>query len=766
MRVKTGRGVKTESSPAAFNVVFGPHEVPFRRWRPGDGAVYRGGFALDLETTPIDRDRPALVPTLVIAAACDGRSGWFITAEDAPAFLAAHPDNLLVFHNAAFDLGVLQETLKRCRLPGDVYERVDRGLVVDTMVLARLIALGTVGDTARSRSSLAAVVGEYLGLSLPKDETDEKGDQLRTGFDQFIGRPFEAIPAKHLQYAGADPLATWLVFERLRSKIGQVAQDAATAFGYVDARTLEAAWDRHGPLTHNIQLRASIVLDRLSRTGVLIDHARRDSKVAALQAVITETKRDLDLGGIPTKGEGSQTALRKRIQRLMRRSAGIHVNYTETGQIALDDEQLANLESVEPLFRRLRQHRAASKLLETYLKKMGGRLHARFNFLMNTGRTSCGGGFNLQNLPKERDATANNETTIRGCFVPAPGNVFVVVDYAQIELAVLGWAWKHQLGFGGSLHEIVSGGRDMHRLIAARVLGKIPEDVTPSERNAAKPVSLGRPGGLGANTIRKIAHTEYGITLTDLEVAQRIRAYEELCPELVEHLRQRVDVGQVIADALKMTPAAYRLATGGPGYGRVDQRDESPADWLGWMLLKVLELGRPVTGETGRQYTESEAAFFWAMAERIPAAELGQVFVEAIRDRRASKALRSAVQRLFSREAILTATGRLRAAASFTACRNGIMQGLAADGAIYALWSLMRAGYKIVNFIHDEVICEVPEDEHLPAKIADIERLMVAGMQTVVPGANVRVETTVRRSFSKADQVQPGTPFATPAATP
>lgn len=94
------------------------------------------------------------------------------------------------------------------------------------------------------------------------------------------------------------------------------------------------------------------------------------------------------------------------------------------------------------------------------------------------------------------------------------------------------------------------------------------------------------------------------------------------------------------------------------------------------------------------------------------------------------------------------------------------MQGLAADGAIYALWSLMRAGYKIVNFIHDEVICEVPEDEHLPAKIADIERLMVAGMQTVVPGANVRVETTVRRSFSKADQVQPGTPFATPAATP
>ncbi len=81
------------------------------------------------------------------------------------------------------------------------------------------------------------------------------------------------------------------------------------------------------------------------------------------------------------------------------------------------------------------------------------------------------------------------------------------------------------------------------------------------------------------------------------------------------------------------------------------------------------------------------------------------------------------------------------------------MQGLAADGAIYALWGLMRAGYTIVNFIHDEVIIEVPEDENLPAVIADIENLMITGMQTVVPGANVRVETEVRRSFSKADGV-------------
>ena len=82
------------------------------------------------------------------------------------------------------------------------------------------------------------------------------------------------------------------------------------------------------------------------------------------------------------------------------------------------------------------------------------------------------------------------------------------------------------------------------------------------------------------------------------------------------------------------------------------------------------------------------------------------------------------------------------------------MQGLAADGAIHALWDLWRAGYKIVNFIHDEIICEVPEDENLPARVAEIERLMIEGMQKVVPGANVRGEPEVRRSFSKSDKIQ------------
>ncbi len=760
------------SSPSepAFLLTLGTGQYPFRRWLPALGRVITGPFALDTETTLIDEKRPAHIPLLVLGMAFDGRQGWFILAEDMPAFLASHPANSLVFHNAAFDLAVIQATHDNRELDSDIYARAEAGKVADTMILARLLSLGTVGHSARSQCSLDYCAGHYLSLPLPKDLQTPGGESVRLTFGRYLGKPLEAFPTQYLQYAAGDPVATWLLFQHLKTRLPNIKTAATKAYGYAGDKWLDQQWKKHGPGTHDIQLRASITLDKISRTGVFIDQSRREEKLAALEQIVAEAGRTLALAGLPVEGAGKKSALVKRIERLakehQRAGEPLPLIYTETGQIATSEEQLHELAGLDPVLDVLLKHRQATKLLSTYAKKMlpGKRVHGKFEFLMNTGRTSCNGGkkevggFNLQNLPKERAATENHATTIRGCFVPAPGNVFVVVDYAQIELAVLGWAWKHQLGFGGSLHEIVSQGRDMHRLIAAEVLGKDPANVTDPERNAAKPVSLGRPGGLGWRTIQKQAKIVYGAELSEEQVRERMQAYENLCPELTEHLSERVNSGLELARALVLTPAAYNAAIGQP---RLFPRpeDELPAGWLGRMLLKVLESPTPMTngnsdtGKQPRQYSAAEIEFFWHAAARLPTDELDEKLCDALRERKPSKKLRDAVGRLYGREPVITATGRLRANASYCACRNGIMQGLAADGAIYALWKLMRAGYTIVNFIHDEVICEVPEDENLPAKIADIERLMIAGMHEVVPGANVRVETSVRRSFSKADTV-------------
>jgi DNA polymerase I-like protein with 3'-5' exonuclease and polymerase domains len=754
-----GEASNLESSPGphVFTLGFGSARYPFHRWLPADGRVIAAAFALDTETTAIEEERPTSIPTLVLGAAFDGRQGWFILAKDMSAFLAAHPANPIIFHNAVFDLAVLQAAQERLGL--DTYSRVEAGKVADTMILARLLSLGTVGHSARNQCSLDYCARHYLSLPLPKDDKTPDGALLRETFGRYIGRPLEAYPSQYLQYAAADPVATWLLFQHLKTRLSEIKTAATRAYGYAGEKWLDEQWKKHGPGTHDIQLRASIVLDRISRTGVLIDQNRRDEKVVKLEQIVNETTRTLALAGLPAKGKGSSEALRRRIDKLAKADPNIQIHRTETGQIATDEEQLTELAAYDPVLEVMLKYRQASKLLVTYANKMkpGQLIHGKFNYLMNTGRTSCSGGFNLQNLPKEL-ATKSHENTIRGCFVPSLGNVFVVVDYAQIELAVLGWAWKHQLGFGDSLHQIVAEGRDMHRLIAAKVLGKAPADVTTEERNAAKPVSLGRPGGLGWKTIQKQAKDVYHTELTEEQVRERMQAYEELCPELTEHLESRVNAGLEIALALGLTPAAYNAAIG-KARRDAEPDDDQPAWWLGVMLLKVLQSPTPQTNplaETGlspRPYTPAQIRFFWEVASQLPVDELDEKFRADIRERRPSPKLRDAVRRIYSREPVITATGRIRANASYAACRNGIMQGLAADGAIYTLWNLMRAGHRIVNFIHDEVIVEVPEDENIPAKIADIERFMIAGMQVVVPGANVRVETSVRRSFSKMDAV-------------
>src|SRR3954464_1290114 len=89
-----------------LDIALGPYHCPFRAWTPDQGRVFDNMFAYDTETTRIDDDRPALIPSLVTAAACDGRSGVLLGRESIPAFFAAHRGASLIAHSAAFDLKV------------------------------------------------------------------------------------------------------------------------------------------------------------------------------------------------------------------------------------------------------------------------------------------------------------------------------------------------------------------------------------------------------------------------------------------------------------------------------------------------------------------------------------------------------------------------------------------------------------------------------------------------------------------------------------
>jgi DNA polymerase I-like protein with 3'-5' exonuclease and polymerase domains len=732
-----------------MHVTLGKHTCPFTPWRPADGRIF-ARFSYDTETTDIDDDRPYLTPTYVLGAACDGQRGVFLSRDNLLEFFQAHQDVPFIAHNAAFDLRVT-DALVRPRL--DLYRRVESGLVWDTMILKRLLSLATVGHTARGEASLADCARVHLGMNLVKDQQDSQGKTVRTSFGQFLGKPPSAIPTQYLIYLAQDALATWHLFQELHRLIQQVLRTSQQVFGYVDESWLRDVIRRFGPLTHHTQLKASIVMDVLRANGIGIEQTRRTEKARQVQLLLDLSKERMRRKGYLVDAEGSAKALQSILSELKRNNPDLVLKRTESGERwSTAEEDLTALAAADSFFADYAAYRTAEKLLSTYLRKMGrSRLHARFGYLLQSGRTYCSGGFNLQNLPREK-TQQQAAATIRGCFVPGEDNVFIDSDFSQIELVVLAHVLEKQLGFRSILAQLVNRGQDVHRLIASRMLGKEPNAVTKEERNSVKPVSFGRPGGMSIEGLRRVAKNGYGLDLTNEQVQERIAAYHRLCPELDDFLRDEVDGGRVLAEALHLTPRQYHEALG-RYYNPHDPEGHRPQSWLGHMLLKVLRDREPVTRSgQGRAYEEAEIDFFWDKAQELASRlKLKPDVLRKLQGRQPDRLLADEVRSWAGRRAVFTVTGRLRAQTTFCSSRNTLFQGAAADGAILALWKVWRAGYKLVDFVHDQLVVESPADDKVHARVTHIEQLMKEGMLEVVPGMLVKVETVITRSLHKAD---------------
>jgi len=152
---------------------------------------------------------------------------------------------------------------------------------------------------------------------------------------------------------------------------------------------------------------------------------------------------------------------------------------------------------------------------------------------------------------------------------------------------------------------------------------------------------------------------------------------------------------------------------------------------------------------SGIPYSSEELDYFWSQVnkrlEDLPSKDR-----HAARQRRPCAKLQRAFMRLVDRGKVITSTGRLRANASFCARHNTLFQGLAADGAKLALWKLWRAGFRLVNFLHDEVIVEVPQDANLKAQAEEISLLMIEGMREVVPDVRIEVEYAAASRWYKS----------------
>jgi len=716
---------------------------PFQPWRPAMGRVFATTYSFDSETTLIDNERPWLTPPYALGATFDGDRGYFIRREHAAAFFAAHREVPVVMHNAPFDLAVIDLVAGEVL---DIYEWVDADLIWDTQLLHRGYMLASEGHTAagKGQSTLDHCAQRYLNITLPKDLVDSRGNPVRTSYGQWLNRDPREIEPVYLEYLAEDVIITLQVFHELRRRLKETLEQADEAFGYVSPQQLAEQVDRWGPQTHHIQLKGSIVLKAITANGLHVDLDRRNDLDQQLEQVAEERLAELRKYGFLPEGPGSQKALQEILRREEARHPGLQLPRTATGKYVTKKETLEELADALPFVRAYVQLKEIQKLRSTFLGRMTRRvLHPSFDPFKTSGRASSFGDINAQNLPRD--------DRVRACFVPSPGHVFIDADYSTLELATLGQAILTQFGMPSKMAEAINAGQDLHRLVAAQVTGKDAEAVTKSDRQKAKVLNFGKPGGMRSTTLQRYAKTGYGVDLDYWEVIQLEAAWLRLFPEMNAFLADEGDPGEDIARHFGLTPWAFYERTQSARFLEHPEaagREDQPSAPLGWMCWKTLGEEQPAT-KAGRPYDAGEIDFFWTQIEQR-SDDFPTKYRQQIQDRAPSQELRNTAARIAESGSCITATGRLRTKVGYCQRHNTLFQGLAADGAKLALWLLWRTGYRIVNFVHDEMLIEVPADSNFKEHAEFIRELMIEGMKLVVPDVKIAVEYAASKRWHKS----------------
>jgi hypothetical protein len=115
-----------------------------------------------------------------------------------------------------------------------------------------------------------------------------------------------------------------------------------------------------------------------------------------------------------------------------------------------------------------------------------------------------------------------------------------------------------------------------------------------------------------------------------------------------------------------------------------------------------------------------------------------------------------------------TPRGMHRARADYCACANGAgLQAFAAEGALDALYEVQKMVWTLaqndnhvmygcfpINFVHDEIIWECPDDTHVDLRIQIVDKIMVDAMEKITPNVKARTESSaMRRWYKEAEAV-------------
>jgi hypothetical protein len=364
--------------------------------------------------------------------------------------------------------------------------------------------------------------------------------------------------------------------------------------------------------------------------------------------------------------------------------------------------------------------------------------------MVRTGRTSCSAP-NVQQIPRD--------SAFRQTFVASPGYLLQTVDNKFIDLVTFA-ATALRRNVWSNKADVIKAGVDPHEHTAAMMLGvpvdefktwkgnetvveEVLKDGTKVQvklkdrydkaRQAAKPVNFGVPGGLGVASLVTYARSTYKVDLSLEEAKERRelltkKVYRELDLYLAE------DAPAIVARNLQAPLWEVRNELG---------------DRHLTCIRKVLA-GDPKRRD-GKPYQKTFVSGIWAS---IAGLNRNPELKEALEQRQPSAELAAKV----CHAGVATLTGRIRGRVRYSQARNAPFQGLAADGAALALFELVQEGFRVVGFVHDEVIIELPDEGGYvsEAKVKRIVEILCARMAEVLVGdIPVGCEPVLSRRWSK-----------------
>lgn len=354
------------------------------------------------------------------------------------------PGRRLVGHNLKFDLAFL----------------ANEGVEVGSNLFDTMIA-GYVLDPTRSNAL------KNLGQSLLSFEVTEFRQVAGSG--SFAGVDLAAA----CEYACQDVLLTMHLYRIFQKELAE--------------KKLDKLFD-------DLEMPILRILLNMERTGIgLNSNYLRD-----LSSEIAGRLAELETSIHQHAGRVFNVNSTQQLQEILFKDLGLKPpKKTKTG-FSTDSEVLRLLAFQHPICANLLEYRELSKLRSTYAESLTtlvnsrtGLIHASFNQAVTaTGRLSSSNP-NMQNIPIKTEWGRK----IRRAFVPPrAGDVFVSIDYSQIELRLL----AHFSQDPGLVEAFISN-TDIHAISAGRIFRKPPTEVTSSERTIGKTVNFGILYGISAH---------------------------------------------------------------------------------------------------------------------------------------------------------------------------------------------------------------------------------------------------------------------------